>query len=117
MQELFLVALRICSTSRTKNLCGKTSFRLLARRATYMLPGTRDRLLRSQRNQRAKDCAMFTFHDLEMRFGPAMAYQCLVEIEKAARLRPCEFDVDPEARLAAAIRAQDAQVASVVFAN
>jgi len=61
---------------------------------------------------------MLTFHYLEMRFGPAAAYQCLVEIEKAARLRPCDVtEIDPEARLAAALRAQDAQWASVAFAN
>ena len=52
---------------------------------------------------------MFSFHDLEMRHGPVVAYQCLAEIEKAARIRPSEMTgIDPETRLANALRAQDA---------
>jgi len=49
---------------------------------------------------------MFTFHDLEMKYGPVAAYQYLVEIEKAARVRP-DTAVDPEARLANALAVQD----------
>lgn len=49
---------------------------------------------------------MFTFHDLEMKYGTAAAYQCLVEIEKAASIN-VETGIDPEARLAYAIWLQD----------
>lgn len=49
---------------------------------------------------------MFTFHELEIKYGPAAAYQCLVEIEKAAQIRP-ETGGDLEARLANALAAQD----------
>jgi hypothetical protein len=52
---------------------------------------------------------MFSFHDLEIRHGPVVAYQCLAEIEKAARIRPSAMTgIDPETRLANALRAQDA---------
>jgi len=48
-----------------------------------------------------------TFDDLETRFG-AVAHQYLREIEKAARIgfNPA---LDPETRLANALRAQDAE--------
>lgn len=49
---------------------------------------------------------MFTFHDLEMKYGPVVAYQCLVEIERASFIEPL-IEADPEDRLASAIAAQD----------
>jgi hypothetical protein len=49
---------------------------------------------------------MFTFYELEIKYGPAAAYQCLVEIEKAAQIRP-ETGDDLEARLANALAVQD----------
>lgn len=49
------------------------------------------------------------FHDMERRLGAPAAYQCLVEIEKMARISSWAVAaVDPEIRLANAIRAQDA---------
>lgn len=59
---------------------------------------------------------MFTYDDLVVRYGAAAAYHVLAEIEKAARLRPSERGgIDPEARLLAAFRAQDAQRAAGSF--
>jgi len=48
-----------------------------------------------------------TFDDLETRFG-AVAHQYLREIEKAARIG-FNPTLDPETRLANALRAQDAE--------
>lgn len=49
-----------------------------------------------------------SFYDLEIKFGAALAYQCLAEIEKAARIASFAMsEVDPETRLANAICAQD----------
>ncbi|HEU0118285.1 MAG TPA: hypothetical protein VFR09_06595 [Alphaproteobacteria bacterium] len=51
---------------------------------------------------------MFSFHDLEMKFGSVAAYQFLAEIEKAARIPASgRTDIDPETRLADALRVQD----------
>ena len=53
---------------------------------------------------------MLNFHDIERRLGAPAAYQCLVEIEKMARISSWTVaGIDPEIRLANAIRAQDAQ--------
>lgn len=52
---------------------------------------------------------MLTFHNLEVKFGAASAYQCLQEIEKAAHLQSWKLvELDPEVRLEQAIQAQDA---------
>jgi hypothetical protein len=60
---------------------------------------------------------MLSFHDLEMKFGPALAYQFLVEIEKAARIEAKSITgLDPETRLANACRAQDAMVETILAA-
>ncbi len=48
------------------------------------------------------------FNALVDRFGEVCAWHCLAEIEKAARLKPQSGIDDPEARLAQALRAQDA---------
>lgn len=51
---------------------------------------------------------MISYYDLEQRRGPAFAYQCLLEIEKATRIRSDEvLTLDPEERMARAIDAQD----------
>jgi len=50
---------------------------------------------------------MFSFHDLEMRFGSPVAWQCLAEIEKATNLYFPVLFLDPEIRLAMALKAQD----------
>lgn len=51
---------------------------------------------------------MPSFHDLELRWGGPAAYHYLLEAEKAARIPSCSVAcVDPETRLANAIRAQD----------
>ena len=53
---------------------------------------------------------MFDFHMLEMKYGAPTAHWMLLEIEKAARIKPSEHTVfDSEARLADALRAQDAE--------
>jgi hypothetical protein len=45
---------------------------------------------------------------MEMKFGAAVAYQCLTEIEKAANISSHEMvEIDPETRLALAIDAQN----------
>ncbi len=51
---------------------------------------------------------MFSFQEMERKFGTAAAYHCLLEIEKAARI-PTEnvMGVDPETRLRNACLAQD----------
>lgn len=47
------------------------------------------------------------FNALVERFGETVAWHCLVEIEKAANLKP-RYDIsDPEARLAYALNVQD----------
>ena len=52
---------------------------------------------------------MLNFNEMELKYGPAMAYQCLVEIEKAACIPSWTVNgIDPETRLANAIRIQDA---------
>lgn len=51
------------------------------------------------------------FNDLVERFGDLMAWSLLVEVERAARLAPQYHIADPEARLAAALRVQDAMAA------
>lgn len=52
---------------------------------------------------------MFSYQELVMKYGPSAAYQCLIEIEKAARIAAHEVaDINPEIRLNNAIRAQDA---------
>jgi hypothetical protein len=60
---------------------------------------------------------MLSFHDLEIKFGPAVAYQCLAEIEKAARIPSWKMtEIDPEARLANAIHMQDSFCGSLLAA-
>ena len=60
---------------------------------------------------------MLSFHDMEMKFGVALAYQCLTEIERAARISPRQMTgIDPEIRLANAIRAQDSMFESGLLA-
>lgn len=51
---------------------------------------------------------MFSFQEMEVKFGPAIAYQCLTEIEKAARIPSWKVTaLDLETRLANALRIQD----------
>jgi hypothetical protein len=51
---------------------------------------------------------MPSYQDMELKFGPALAYQYLTEIEKAARIPfGMIMALDLETRLANAIRAQD----------
>jgi len=60
---------------------------------------------------------MLSFYDLEMKFGPALAYQFLIEIEKAARMQAAQINgLDPETRLANACRAQDEMSDAVLAA-
>ena len=50
---------------------------------------------------------MLNFNEMELKFG-AVAYHYLSEIEKAAGIRGTHVnDVDPETRLANALRMQD----------
>jgi hypothetical protein len=52
---------------------------------------------------------MFSYDELEMKYGSALAYQCLIEIEKVTHISSrMVAEVDPETRLANAIRLQDA---------
>lgn len=54
-----------------------------------------------------------TFQCLEDKYGGAAAYYVLTEIERAAYIRPSEFtSIDPETRLAIALRAQDCLIAA-----
>jgi hypothetical protein len=46
-------------------------------------------------------------------YGEPRAYELLVEIEKAAGIQPCHSDIDCEARLARALRAQDEQALAI----
>ncbi len=51
---------------------------------------------------------MFSFFDLEKRFGSAAAYSVLAEIEKTVKAPSWQMaDIDPEQRLMNACRAQD----------
>ena len=51
---------------------------------------------------------MLSFHDMEIKFGGAAAYQYLTEIEKTANIPSWDMaEIDPETRLANAIYAQD----------
>ena len=51
---------------------------------------------------------MLRYQDLEQKFGSHVAYQYLVEIEKAARIRSAEVAaLDLETRLAMACQRQD----------
>jgi hypothetical protein len=60
---------------------------------------------------------MISFHDLEMKFGPALAYQFLIEIEKAARIEAEQITgLDPETRLANACRVQDEMTEALLAA-
>ncbi len=60
---------------------------------------------------------MLNFNEMEMRYGTAVAYHYLTEIEKAAFIVSATLShVDPETRLANAIRAQDAVNASALAA-
>lgn len=54
---------------------------------------------------------MLKFNDLVERFGEIAAWSLLVEIERAAALRPQHHIADPEARLAVALQLQDALAA------
>jgi len=52
---------------------------------------------------------MLNFYDMEIKFGAAVAYHCLTEIEKAARIPSWKMaEIDPETRLNNALRVQDA---------
>jgi hypothetical protein len=60
---------------------------------------------------------MFNFNELEMKYGAVIAYQCLTEIERASRIPSWEMThVDPETRLANAIRAQDTSAPAMMAA-
>lgn len=51
---------------------------------------------------------MLNFSEMEIKFGGAVAYQYLVEIEKAAGIASHQMSMmDPETRLAHALRVQD----------
>ena len=52
---------------------------------------------------------MFSYHELVMKYGPSVAYQCLTEIERATHIPSWTVSgIDPETRLANAIHEQDA---------
>jgi hypothetical protein len=52
---------------------------------------------------------MLSFHEIESRWGAPIADYVLAEVEKAARIPASETaNLDPETRLANAIRIQDA---------
>jgi hypothetical protein len=60
---------------------------------------------------------MPSYQEMEMKFGPAIAYQCLTEIEKAARIPSWKvMALDLETRLANAIRTQDLCEAGALLA-
>lgn|GEM_PF-1354587 len=48
------------------------------------------------------------FNELYKKLGEVGAWHCLAEIERAAGLKPQYENADPEARLARALRTQDA---------
>lgn len=51
---------------------------------------------------------MLSFQEMEIKLGPAIAYQCLTEIEKAARIPAWKvMALDLETRLANAIHIQE----------
>ena len=55
---------------------------------------------------------MLSYHDMELKFGSAVAYHCLTEIEKAANIPSWQVaEIDPETRLATACRVQDSRFA------
>jgi hypothetical protein len=58
---------------------------------------------------------IMNFEDMETKYGPVAAYQMLTEIEKAAHIAPRPTDIDLEARLGAALRAQDAMLSPAVM--
>ncbi len=52
---------------------------------------------------------MLSFSEMEVKFGGVVAYHCLAEIEKTANIASWQMaEMDPETRLANAIRIQDA---------
>jgi len=52
---------------------------------------------------------MLNFHILEAKYGVSVAYDLLLQIEKASHISSWEkTEIDPETRLANAIHAQDA---------
>lgn len=52
---------------------------------------------------------MLDFSALEVKYGPAVAYGLLLQIERAASIKPAaSAEADFETRLANALRAQDA---------
>ena len=56
---------------------------------------------------------MLHYRDLETKFGAAAAYAYLLEIEKVAQIASWQrVAMDPEARLAEALRAQDMMMQS-----
>lgn len=66
-------------------------------------------------NPYLRDFDMLNFNEMEMKYGSAVAYQCLVEIEKAARIAShLVHHLTPEIRLSNAIRAQDALADQVI---
>lgn len=60
---------------------------------------------------------MLSFHGMENKWGAAAAYHLLTEMEKAAGISSFMMTaVDPEVRLANALRIQDALSAPLAFA-
>jgi hypothetical protein len=54
---------------------------------------------------------MMSFYEMERRLGTVAAYYCLLEIERAARIRSGDVaEQDLETRLQNACRAQDAML-------
>jgi hypothetical protein len=54
---------------------------------------------------------MLSFYEMERRLGTVAAYYCLLEIERAARIRSADVsEVDLETRLQNACQAQDAML-------
>lgn len=52
---------------------------------------------------------LLSFDNLVCRFGEVIAWHCLIEIERAAGIRPClSYSANPECRLAHALSLQDA---------
>ena len=53
---------------------------------------------------------LISFDNLTAHYGEVFAWHCLVEIERAAGMRPNQFsNLDPEMRLSIALRAQDSE--------
>lgn len=60
------------------------------------------------------DMPVLNFEALIQHFGETVAYQCLVEIEKAARIQSWRMaEIDPAERLERALQAQDAAMMAV----